>query len=179
MLIQRRAAIDICHKLGTTPLHRALQTDNSQVVRLLLKHGADVNAHSESGKTFAWFTLLSSFQSSTETVTDLEIQANGAQYLFKSGNPILVVILLDKLSLSTPTVAPPLPLNQRAGRNANETPLFSPYFTIGFSPLSPLSLSLFVCPQATAINQLFLHLHYKLGSSSRNLRVFKQAVLDS
>jgi len=79
MLIQRRAAIDICHKLGTTPLHRALQTDNSQVVRLLLKHGADVNAHSESGKTFAWFTLLSSFQSSTETVTDLEIQANGEQ----------------------------------------------------------------------------------------------------
>ena len=36
---------------GWTPLHWAVQKENIQVVRLLLEHGADVNARDKSGKT--------------------------------------------------------------------------------------------------------------------------------
>ena len=52
MLLERGAIIDFRNGQGRTPLIQAVMEEGKiQVVRLLLKHGADVNARDKSGKT--------------------------------------------------------------------------------------------------------------------------------
>jgi ankyrin repeat protein len=56
MLLERGAVVDTRDKRGLTSLHRAVEKGKIQVVRLLLEHGADVNARGESGRTPSQYT---------------------------------------------------------------------------------------------------------------------------
>jgi ankyrin repeat protein len=51
LLLERGAAVDARTKLRRTSLHKAVEEGNILVARLLLEHGADVNACDESGLT--------------------------------------------------------------------------------------------------------------------------------
>jgi ankyrin repeat protein len=52
MLLKRGARIDVHHNnIGWTPLHFAVFNRQTQVVRLFLEHGADVNARDSLSRT--------------------------------------------------------------------------------------------------------------------------------
>jgi Ankyrin repeats (3 copies) len=56
VLLERGAVVDARSNHGNTSLHEAVAEGKIQVARLLLKHGADVNACNESGRTPSQYT---------------------------------------------------------------------------------------------------------------------------
>jgi ankyrin repeat protein len=56
MLLERGAVVDARDNRGGTSLHKAVEMGRIRVARLLLKHGADVNARDDPDKTPSQYT---------------------------------------------------------------------------------------------------------------------------
>jgi ankyrin repeat protein len=63
---------------GVTPLMRAVETGLPEIVKLLLKHGADANAGTSLGKTALHFAVLSKHEASHSDMVRILLEADAA-----------------------------------------------------------------------------------------------------
>lgn len=89
-LLEQKAQVDATEKDGTTPLHKAAYSGNTDVVKVLLDAGAPINAVDSSGATAlhhaaeqvsSIFWILSSWtshvQSESSSVSEKSMQCFG------------------------------------------------------------------------------------------------------
>lgn len=105
ILLERAPDIAAPNRRGTTALHSAAQSDNTQVVAALLDLGADIDARDNDGKTAIIFAAGRGseelFRALLDRGADISIggpdRMTALTYAMDEGHAIIVKLLLEKL----------------------------------------------------------------------------------